>query len=88
MALNVTPSLTQLSKGKSAELDAAVTVNGVDISDYTLTWSSSNTSVATVSGGTVTAKAAGTAVITVTLTAAQGDTLETPLTITIPLTVA
>ena len=88
VALNVTPSLTQLSKGKSAELDAAVTVNGVDISDYTLTWSSSNTSVATVSGGTVTAKAAGTAVITVTLTAAQGDNLENPLTITIPLTVA
>ena len=86
--LNVTPSLTQLSKGSTSNLMAGVNVNGVDVSDYTLAWSSSNTSVATVSNGTVKAVGTGTAVITVTLTAAEGDTFETPVTITIPLTVA
>ena len=86
--LNVTPSLTQLAKGKNASLSANVTVNGVNVSDYTLTWSSSNTSVATVSGGTVKAVGTGTTVITVTLTAAEGDTFAKPVTLTIPLTVA
>ena len=86
--LNVTPSLTQLSKGSTSNLMAGVNVNGVDVSDYTLAWSSSNTSVATVSNGTVKAVGTGTTVITVTLTAAEGDTFETPVTITIPLTVA
>ena len=87
VSLNVTPSLTQLAKGKTAALTAAVTVNGTQVSDYTLTWSSSNTSVATVSNGTVTAVASGTVVLTATLTAAEGDTFAEPVTVSIPVTV-
>ena len=88
VSLNVTPSLTQLSKGKTANLTATVTVNGTQVSNYTLTWSTSNSSVATVSNGTVTAVGNGTAVLTATLTAAEGDTFAEPVVITIPLTVA
>ena len=54
-------SLT-LTTGKSATLTAAVTPDNA--TDKTVTWSSSNPSVAAVSNGTVTAKAQGTAKIT------------------------
>ena len=88
VSLNVTPGLNQLEKGKTANLTAAVTVNGAAVSNYTLTWSTSNAAVATVSNGTVTAVGSGTVVLTAKLTAAEGDTFATPVTITIPLTVA
>ena len=88
VSLNVTPGLSQLAKGKTANLTAAVTVNGAAVSNYTLTWSTSNAAVATVSNGTVTAVGSGTVVLTAKLTAAEGDTFATPVTITIPLTVA
>ena len=88
IVLNVTPSLTQLSQGKTADLTAKVTVNGTEVSDYTLTWTTSNASVATVTNGTVTAVGTGTVVLTATLTAADGDTFAEPVTIAIPLTVA
>ena len=88
VSLHITPSLTQLSKGKTADLTATVTVNGTQTSNYTLTWTSSNTSVATVTNGTVTAVGTGTVILTATLTAADGETLTNPVTITIPLTVA
>jgi hypothetical protein len=88
VSLNVTPGLSQLAKGKTANLTAAVTVNGAAVSNYTLTWSTSNAAVATVSNGTVTAVGSGTVVLTAKLTAAEGDTFATPVTVTIPLTVA
>lgn len=88
VTLHITPSLTQLSKGKTADLTATVTVNGTQISNYTLNWTSSNTSVATVTKGTVTATGTGTVILTATLTAAEGTTLTNPVTITIPLTAA
>lgn len=50
--------------GDSVTLNATVTP--ADATDNTVTWSSSDETVATVSGGTVTGKAAGTAVITAT----------------------
>ncbi|SDB25488.1 PASTA domain, binds beta-lactams, partial [Ruminococcaceae bacterium FB2012] len=58
-------SLT-LDVGETAKLTATVLPSNA--TDKSLTWSSSNTSVATVSGGTVTAKGAGSATITVRTT--------------------
>ncbi len=60
VSLNKT-SIT-LEKGKSETLTA--TVKPSNSSNKSITWTSSNTSVATVSGGKVTAKKAGTATIT------------------------
>jgi len=64
-----TPSITlsqstlSLNKGDTVTLTARTAPSG-----NTLTWTSSNTSVATVSGGTITAKASGSATITAKFT--------------------
>ena len=68
-----------LMVGGSAALTA--TVYPSNASDKTVTWTSSNTSVATVSNGTVTAKAAGTATITAT---ADGKSATCTVTVTQP----
>jgi len=52
----------QLSGGESFTLTASVTPDGAH--DKSVAWSSSNSSVASVNGGTVTAKGAGSCVIT------------------------
>ena len=66
LATGVTLNKTTLSliKGGSETLTAIVAP--ADATDKTLTWASSNTSVATVANGTVTAIGSGTATITVT----------------------
>lgn len=62
-SIDVNPSSISLSVGGSKQITA--TVSPADAADKTLTWSSSNVSIATVSSsGVITAKAAGTAVIT------------------------
>ena len=64
-AVTVTPGTLDLYKGNTASLTAKVTP--LTASDRTVTWSSTNTGVATVDqNGTVTALAAGTAVIRAT----------------------
>jgi len=63
-SVSVSPASLSLTVGDTGELTA--TVSPSNATDKTLTWKSSNTSVATVSDGTVTAKAAGTATITAT----------------------
>ena len=57
-------SMLIMAKGGTATLKAAVAP--VDASNQNVSWSSSDTSVATVSGGTVAAMGAGTATITAT----------------------
>ena len=62
---------TALTVGETETLTA--TVSPDDATDKTITWSSDNTAVATVSDGVVTAVSAGTANITVTATNGNDD---------------
>jgi len=64
-----------------------VTVDGKEVSNYTITWTSDATGIATVSNGTVTGVADGSANITATLTAVDGTALQEEITVTIPVTV-
>ena len=70
-----------LTAGSSSALTA--TVYPTNATNQNVTWSSSNTSVATVNNGTVTAVAAGTATITVT-TADGSKTASCSVTVTNP----
>jgi len=60
--ISVSPSSLKLSTGETGTLTATVTPSNA--TDKSVTWTSSNDSVATVSDGTVTAKGTGTATIT------------------------
>ena len=62
--VDIDKSTASMSKGESLVLTA--TVKPANATDKTVTWTSSNTSVATVSNGTVKAVGAGSATITVT----------------------
>ena len=64
--LTVTPTTTTLEEGKSTSITATIKPN--DAANKTLVWKSSNTSVATVSNGTIKAKKAGSCTITATTT--------------------
>lgn len=61
-SVTVTPATLTLTVGESDSLSAQVLP--ADATDKTVTWSSSDTDIATVADGTVTAVAAGTATIT------------------------
>ena len=63
-SLSITPKSLELEAGETYSLIYMVSPAG----DIAVTWSSSNTSVATVSNGRVTAKATGTATITARMT--------------------
>ena len=77
VALN--KSAVSLEEGKTETLTATVMPDNA--TDKAVTWTSSNTAVATVSNGTVTAKKAGTAIITVT-TSDGGYTAKCSVTVT------
>ncbi len=77
VALN--KSAVSLEEGKTETLQATVMPDNA--TDKAVTWKSSNTAVAAVSNGTVTAKKAGTAVITVT-TSDGGYTANCTVTVT------
>ncbi|WP_294553454.1 S-layer homology domain-containing protein [uncultured Pseudoflavonifractor sp.] len=79
-AVTLSQSALSLEVGGSGVLTAAVTP--ADATDSALAWSSSNTGVATVSNGTVTAVAAGSAVITAQ--AASGASAQCTVTVTQP----
>jgi len=68
-SLTMSQSSASLTTGSTLSLTATIAPETAD--DKTITWTSSNTAVATVSGGTVVAVGAGTA--TITATAYAGD---------------
>ena len=76
-------SLTMTSKGQTASLTA--TVSPANAANKSLTWSSSNSSVATVNAnGTVTAVANGTADITATAADGSGVSAKCSVTVRVP----
>lgn len=77
--LSLSPATSTLTIGQSVRLSAAATPSGAI---NTVTWASSNESVATVKSGLVTAKAAGTATITATSTENSKITATAKITVT------
>ena len=83
----VTVSLNKTSMTLEAGKSDTLSVSGG--SGYSVAWNSSNNSVATVSGGTVTAKAAGSATITATVTGSGNVVVKNPnLTCSVTVTAA
>lgn len=88
VTLSVTPGSASLKSGKTANLTASVLVDNEDATSSTISWSSSDSAVATVSdNGIVTAVSDGTATITATLTSANGRTPAGTVKVEIPVTV-
>ena len=81
ITLNQT-SLTMTLKGQTASLTATVTPDNA--ANKNITWSSSNSSVATVVDGTVTAVANGTADITATAADGSGVSAKCSVTVRVP----
>lgn len=73
-----------LAKGSKVKLQG--TALPEDASNRKLTWASSDTSVASVSGGTVTGKGAGTAVITCTAADGSGQSASCEVEVYVPFT--
>ncbi len=66
-SVTVSPSTATVTAGQTTPLSAAVKdANGADLTGRTVTWSTSNGAIATVSAGVVTGVAPGTATITAT----------------------
>jgi uncharacterized protein YjdB len=96
----VSPGTASVTVGNATTLSATVTdANGAVVPNASVAWSSNNTTVADVSGGTVTAKAVGTATITassggqsgtatITVTAAPTPTPGPAATVTVTPSVA
>lgn len=81
--ITVSPTTATIIKGKTQQLTATVAPSTA--SDKSVTWSSSNAAIASVStSGLVTAKAAGTA--TITATSSGGHKAECKVTVRVPVT--
>ena len=85
----LSPTANMVKPGSTLVLNGTVTVAGknVDLNSCTITWSSADNGIATVSNGTVTGVATGKTTITVTLTAANGKDLKNAIVLTVPVTV-
>ena len=70
--ISLSPTSLELSAGQSSSLTATITPKNAN-QNKTITWSSSNTNVATVSDGTVTVKPTATAGQSATITAKLND---------------
>ena len=77
--VSLSPAALALHPGENSSLTATITPSNA--TNKNVAWSTNNSSVATVSGGTVSAKAAGTATITVT-TEDGGKTASCTVTVT------
>ena len=78
--LKVSPTSVSLEEGKSAKITATMRPN--DAKNKTLSWKSSNTKVATVSGGTIKAIKAGSCQITASTTDGSGLSASVGVTVT------
>ena len=85
--LTVRPQVNTLLASTALSLPWQVTVDGAAAKDSTVIWTSSNAAVATVSNGTVTGLQPGQVTVTATLTHANGDALEAPISVETVLTV-
>ncbi|MBR1629177.1 MAG: Ig-like domain-containing protein [Lachnospiraceae bacterium] len=78
---------TSASVVKNKTLQLSATVEPSDATDSSVTWESSNSSIATVSqSGLVTAKAKGSATITATANDRSGESAACKITVTVPVT--
>ena len=89
VTLTVKPGALNLLAGISSNLNASVLLNGAAADNYSITWSSSDTAVATVDGsGKVTGAAEGSATITATLTKVNNQNVDGTVSVEIPVTVS
>ena len=89
VVFTVAPVEDTVMPGETVALSGSVTVGGesVSLSSCTITWASSDTAVATVSGGSVTGISGGNATITATLSAVNGTALQEAIVLSIPVSV-
>ena len=87
VTLRAAASAATIPAGGKIGITPEILVDGVAANSSSLVWSSSNSSVATVSGGVVSALKAGNVTVTVTLSAADGAALKNPISVEIPLSV-
>ena len=78
--LKLSPTSVSLEEGKSTKITASMRPN--DAKNKTLSWKSSNTSIATVSGGTIKAIKAGSCQITASTTDGSGLSVTVGVTVT------
>jgi len=81
----ITLSSTTLSLTSSQTSTLTATISPITATNKTLSWTSSNSSVAIVSNGTVTAVGAGTATITATSTDGSNISASASVTVTVPV---
>lgn len=83
-AITIQPDEATIQVGKTTSLKAVVTKDDQTLSDAAVTWTTSDSKVATVNNGTVTAVAEGPATITATYTPTDGKpcTAEAVITVT------
>ena len=81
VTLTVGPTSNTIRAEDTFKYTPVVTVGGEETSTYTISWSTSNSAVATVSGGVVTGVSDGIATITATLTKANGENLENAISV-------
>ena len=85
--MTVRPQVNTLLAANSLTLPCQVTVDGIAAENSTVIWTSSNTTVATVSNGIVHGLQPGQVTVTATLTHANGKALEAPISVETVLTV-